>query len=225
MGSPGADHRAHMDGIYRYQRYIYDVSRKYYLLGRDRMLEGLAPPKDGTVLEVGCGTGRNLVLTAARYPDARLYGFDISSMMLETAHKAVVRAGIDDRVKLAEADASDFSAQALFGVASFDRVFISYAVSMIPPWEAAVRCALAAVAPGGSLHVVDFGGQGDLPRWFRAGLRNWLDRFSVTPRDDLEAVLRKLAREAGARLQFARLYRDYAKLAVLEKPVLPLTPP
>ena len=39
-----AAHGQHMDGIYRYQRYIYDATRKYYLLGRDRMLDGLRPP-------------------------------------------------------------------------------------------------------------------------------------------------------------------------------------
>ena len=30
-----------MDGIYRYQRYIYDATRKYFLLGRDRLIEDL----------------------------------------------------------------------------------------------------------------------------------------------------------------------------------------
>ena len=59
-----------MDAIYRYQRYIYDASRKYYLLGRDRMLEELAPAPGGTVLEIACGTGRNLIKAAGRYPDA-----------------------------------------------------------------------------------------------------------------------------------------------------------
>ena len=32
------DAARHMDGIYRYQRHIYDLTRKYYLLGRDRMI-------------------------------------------------------------------------------------------------------------------------------------------------------------------------------------------
>ena len=66
MNSGGSDHRAHMDGIYRYQRYIYDLTRKYYLLGRDRLLADLEPPDGGTILEIGCGTGRNLVLAARR---------------------------------------------------------------------------------------------------------------------------------------------------------------
>ena len=39
-----------MDAIYRTQRHFYDLTRKYYLLGRDRLIRELAPPKGGTVL-------------------------------------------------------------------------------------------------------------------------------------------------------------------------------
>ena len=70
---------AHMDRIYRHQRFIYDLTRKYYLLGRDRMIAGLAVPDGASVLEVGCGTGRNLIEAARRYPHARFHGFDISA--------------------------------------------------------------------------------------------------------------------------------------------------
>ena len=41
------------------------------------------------------------------------------------------------------------------------------------------------LAPGGSLHIVDFGQQERLPRWFRALLRGWLAKFHVAPRVDL----------------------------------------
>ena len=57
-------HAELMDGVYRYQRHVYDLTRKYYLLGRDRLIDGLAVPPGGTVLELGCGTGRNLVKAA-----------------------------------------------------------------------------------------------------------------------------------------------------------------
>lgn len=208
----------HMDGIYRYQRYIYDASRKYFLLGRDRMLDGLKPPPKGTVLEVGCGTGRNLILAARRYPAAHFYGFDISRVMLETASTSIERAGLSSRIKVDEGDATNFSGERLFGVPAFDRVFISYALSMIPPWREAVGAAAAAVAPGGSLHIVDFGQQAELPGWFRGGLRAWLAKFSVEPRAELETELRRQATALGATLKFERLYRDYAHHAVLTRP-------
>jgi S-adenosylmethionine-diacylgycerolhomoserine-N-methlytransferase len=206
-----------MDGIYRHQRYIYDATRKFYLLGRDRMVNGLQPGM-GTVLEVGCGTGRNLILAAQQYPAARFYGFDISHMMLETARTNIARAGLSERITLAQGDAAAFSGEALFGVPKFDRVYISYAVSMIPPWQAACAQALAAVKPGGSLHIVDFGQQSRLPSWFKVGLHGWLAKFSVEPRAALESELAALADARGARLTFERLYRDYAHLAVIQVP-------
>lgn len=207
----------HMDGIYRYQRYFYDATRKYFLLGRDRMLDGLCPPSGGSILEVGCGTGRNLVLAARRYPEARLYGFDISDAMLDTARRSISRAGLAERITLARGDAAAFDAGAMFGRAAFDRVFISYALSMIPPWQEALPMAMRAVAAGGSLHVVDFGQQTDLPRSFKSGLEAWLARFSVEPRADLEAEMAKVAAAVGGSLRFERLYRDYAQLGVVSR--------
>lgn len=218
MGAPGHDDAAtHMDGIYRYQRYIYDLTRKYFLLGRDTMLDAMKPPAGGTVLEVGCGTGRNMILAAKRYPDADFYGFDISTMMLETADQNVARAGLAHRIKVAQGDATNFDAEHLFGVPAFDRVFISYSISMIPPWREALPVAFRAVKPGGSLHIVDFGQQTRLPKAFRAVLHAWLAKFDVTPRPDLEEELRKLAAETGAELKFEHLFRDYAHHAILRK--------
>ena len=71
-------HKLQMESIYSFQRHIYDVSRKHYLLGRDRLLHDLAPPKNGAVLELGCGTGRNLVIAANNHKSANFYGLDIS---------------------------------------------------------------------------------------------------------------------------------------------------
>ena len=74
-------HSALMDQVYRRQRHIYDATRKYFLLGRDRLLDALDPPAGGRVLEVGCGTGRNLIRAARLHPQAIFHGFDISAEM------------------------------------------------------------------------------------------------------------------------------------------------
>lgn len=211
------DPAQHMDSIYRMQRHIYDASRKYYLLGRDGLLDTLKPMPGETVLEIGCGTGRNLICAADRYPHALFYGVDVSPAMLETAARSVEKAGFEHCIRLGKADASQLDTQALFGLASFDRVFVSYALSMIPPWREALAHAFAAVAPGGALYVVDFGEQEGLPKVVRAGLRAWLAKFSVEPRVELEAELRRLAAESGATLTFSRPFRDYACRAVLSR--------
>ncbi|RST84451.1 class I SAM-dependent methyltransferase [Aquibium carbonis] len=221
MERAAPDHAELMDGVYRVQRHFYDATRKYYLLGRDRMIDGLDVPNRGTVLELGCGTGRNLVLAARRYPRAQFFGLDISSEMLATARTAIDRAGLAGRVALARADATRFEARDLFDTGRFDRVFISYALSMIPGWERTIALGIDALAPGGSLHIVDFGGQERLPTWFRAGLRTWLAKFHVSPRDELHAVLCGDCERTGANLSFEPLFRGYAVHAVVRARAIP----
>ena len=210
MATSGADHAGHMDAIYRSQRHIYDLTRKYYLLGRDKLIRELAPPKGGTVLEIGCGTGRNLISAAKAWPEARYFGIDISEAMLETARAKVAAAGLGDRITLAQGDATAFDAQALFGVAAFDRIFQSYTLSMIPDWQGAIREGAGKLAPGGRLDIVDFGQQEGLPRPFRSMLFAWLDKFDVTPRRDLAAAIDTVSKAHGLHARFAPLYRGYA---------------
>lgn len=210
-------HAALMDGIYLRQRHVYDATRKYYLLGRDRLIAGLDVPPGGAVLELGCGTGRNLLLATRRFPHAGLYGLDISEAMLETARHNLRAEVREQRVVLAPGDATAFDAEELFGRAKFDRVYFSYALSMIPDWEKALSIAVECVAIGGSLHIVDFGAQEGLPRWFRAALRAWLRRFHVEPRVMLAAELASQAERIGGRLEFTPLYRGYAWHAVLRR--------
>ena len=208
-----AGHGDLMDGIYRHQRHIYDLTRKYYLLGRDQLIAELDPPQRGSVLEIGCGTGRNLLAVRRRYPQARLYGLDISEAMLLTA-KAHSRG---QHIVYAKADAADFDPKALFGEAAFDRIFISYALSMIPSWQAVLAAAAGMLAPGGELHVVDFGQQERLPQAFRLALRAWLTKFHVTPRAHLRAAIEQLARREGATVTFVPIKGGYAWRLTLKK--------
>jgi S-adenosylmethionine-diacylgycerolhomoserine-N-methlytransferase len=217
VANPDVSAAQHMDAIYRYQRYVYDATRKFYLLGRDRVIDELAPPPGGRVLEIACGTGRNLIAAARRYPGARFYGFDISTAMLDTARQQVRKAALDKSIHVAYGDATDFSPERLFGAPAFERIFISYALSMIPPWRAALQQALGALAPGGRLLIVDFGTQSRLPRWFKRMLRGWLAQFSVEPRDALAIELARIGALPGFSVRHAQLYRGYAVYAVITK--------
>ncbi len=157
------------------------------------------------MLEIGCGTGRNLIKAARAYPEARFYGLDVSREMLDTAEAAIRRAGLAERIAVAQGDATAFDPDALFGRAAFERVMISYALSMIPPWR-------EALAPGA--------------RRRRAGRRAAHRRFrrlrwpvravqggacaagsppsTLSPRDDLGETLAALAAARGTVLRHAR---------------------
>lgn len=202
-----------MDRIYRRQRHVYDFTRKYYLLGRDRLIERLAPPAGCRVLEIGCGTARNLVAAAHAWRDVEFFGIDISTEMLETARRLVERAGLAPDIRLARAEATTFDPALVFGVPGFSRIFISYSLSMMPGWQAVLDRALACLLPGGELHIVDFGGQEGLPRWFRSALRGWLSLFHVRPRDGLQAELASRAQLKA----IERPFLGYAQYAVCRR--------
>lgn len=208
-----------MDRMYRHQRHIYDFTRKYYLLGRDRLIGRLNPRARARVLEIGCGTGRNLILAAHRYPNASFHGIDVSAEMLASAATAIGRAGLSARVSVAQADAASLEPSAVFGVAAFDRVFISYTLSMIPNWPEVLDRAIAALAPGGELHIIDFGGQERLPRLLRFLLRRWLALFDVTPCDRLQSELTDRAARHDAFVWVDRPYLGYAQYAIARMPV------
>lgn len=208
-----ASHAALMDETYRYQRFIYDATRRHYLLGRDRLIAELAPPANARILEVACGTGRNLARIDATHPGRALYGLDISEEMLRSA-----RAKLDGRANLQTADACQFDGRAVFGPHRFDRIVMSYCLSMIPDWTGAVDNALRHLKPGGSLHIVDFGTQERLPGWFDAGLSAWLARFHVTIRRDMACQVTRLAERHGDRVSHAPLYRGYAQMITVERP-------
>jgi S-adenosylmethionine-diacylgycerolhomoserine-N-methlytransferase len=208
---------ASMDRIYRYQRHIYDATRRHFLLGRDTLVSGLLPPDGGIVVEVGCGTARNLIEAARAYPRASFYGFDVSSVMLDTARQRIGEAGLTGRITVKQGDATNFDLERLFGFPAADRIFISYALSMIPPWREALECASRQLTSGGALHVVDFGQLEGFPGIAKSALYAWLAKFSVHPSADLEAELRRVAVSRGLDVFAAHPYRGYATYAALQR--------
>ncbi len=170
-GMPGGDnHAARLEAFYRPQAAHYDDTLARAPLGRDRLLQQLAPAPGSRVVELGAGTGTMLELWGAR---VRALGalelVDICPAMLEQARR---RAYGHPNIRVVEADASAYRApwQA-------DCVYFSYALTMIPDWVRALNNALALLKPGGKLGVVDFYVTGDeagphrvrqgaLTRWF-----------------------------------------------------------
>ena len=207
----------HMDRIYRRQRHFYDLTRKYYLLGRDALIRELEPGAGESVLEIGCGTGRNLIRAARRYPQARFFGIDISSEMLTTARTNIARVGLSDRITLAQADATGFDAKALFGETGFDRVFLSYTLSMIPDWRKALDHGASLLNLGGRLSLVEFGQQARLPDAFRTLLFAWLAKFDVTPRADLPTAVEATANRRNLAPHWQPKLRGYAWSARIER--------
>lgn len=205
--------------MYRHQRYIYDLTRKFFLLGRDGLIAALALHPGDQVAEIGCGTGRNLVALARRHPGIRLYGVDASAAMLATARQSIRHAGLGARIDLAHGLGEALDARAMFGLdRPFDAIVISYALTMIPSWPSVVEHAADQLRPGGRLAVVDFWDQQGLPAWFRRVLQAWLYLFDVRPEPDMPDRFRRLLQRRGGTLVVDSLFRGYAFRLVYTAP-------
>jgi S-adenosylmethionine-diacylgycerolhomoserine-N-methlytransferase len=165
------------------------------------------------VLEMGCGTARNLFRLARRHPDAHLYGLDASQAMLDTARSKASRAGFAERIRLSHCLAEDLDYRRSFGLAQpFDVVFFSYSLTMMPTCCAAMDAAVRNTRPGGGIYIVDFWDQERLPGPFRIVLRGWLNLFGVKHRPELLSHLRCLCDAGAGSLSLRPLYARYAYL-------------
>ncbi|MCD8497813.1 MAG: methyltransferase domain-containing protein [Alphaproteobacteria bacterium] len=209
-----------MDRMYRWTRHVYDLTRKYYLLGRDKAIAGLNAQPGERVCEVGCGTARNLIKMARRYPDVKFFGLDASDEMLKTAGVNLKKAGMCCSVPVTQAFAQSFLPQSHFGLEEgerFDKFVFSYALSIIPPWRESFDHALKLLPAGGEIHIIDFGSQSELPGPFRKFLFWWLKQFHVFYKPEIEDYLRQLATEGRGTLEFENLYGGYCYRAVFKK--------
>jgi S-adenosylmethionine-diacylgycerolhomoserine-N-methlytransferase len=203
------DIRSRMDRMYRPQTLVYDLTRKYYLLGRDRLIAEMGARPGQSVLEVGCGTGRNLVAIGRRYPGVRLHGLDAAAPMLEAARRS---SGAPASRPASPAASPRNSTRG-------DGARAGSTTSSSPtccPWSTTPRPRSgrrsARSGPGGTLHVVDFGDMAGLPAPAPALMRAWLARFGVRHRPEVEATLRELAAAGRGRLEVQPIARRYALL-------------
>ena len=202
-----------MDKMYRHQRYFYDFTRKYYLLGRDKLIAEMDIKRGENILEVGCGTGRNLTILANKYPDTNFYGLDASAVMLETAQKKIDVKGLKN-VKLQKALADDYTFEKTFSQKEpFDSIYFSYSISMIPTWKESIQNALSNLKTGRSFYIVDFYDQRDMPIWFQKILQSWLRQFHVKYPKELIPYLKALEREKIGSLAVKPIYKSYSFLA------------
>jgi S-adenosylmethionine-diacylgycerolhomoserine-N-methlytransferase len=152
-----------LERYYQFHSRIYDATRWSFLFGREEIVQHAAcVTKPKRILEVGCGTGRNLPGLHKRFPQAHITGVDLSEQMLAIAAKKVS----GDQTTLLRCS---YSAPVHQGDRRFDLVLFSYALSMFNPgWEQAIDAAWDDLAEGGCIAVVDFSHSSF--SWFR----NWM---------------------------------------------------
>lgn len=212
------DQRERLNKIYRLQRHFYDLTRRFFLFGRDRLLRQMDVQTGSRVLEIGCGTGRNLIRLAQIGPGARLFGLDASDEMLNTAAAKLDARDLQKEICLRRALAEDFDFRETFGLEEpFDKIFISYALSMFPAWQDALRNALGNLKAGGDLYIIDFWDGAGLPRLL-ISLRNWwLGLFKIYYRPEYLEFLKRLQAEGKGKFTLRSVGTNYAFIVHFHK--------
>lgn len=210
--------RERLNKLYRFQRHFYDLTRRFFLFGRDDLLRQMKILSGERVLEVGCGTGRNLLKLAQLQPEAKIYGLDASDEMLKTAGAKLDARNRQKEVVLRQGLAENFDYQKTFGVEKpFNRIFISYSLSMFPKWREALRNTLKNLETDGDLFIVDFWDGAGLPVWFNRLLRWWLGLFKVYARPEFLEFLKELRNEGAGELTVTPVRWRYAFIAHFRK--------
>jgi ubiquinone/menaquinone biosynthesis C-methylase UbiE len=153
---------------------------------REKAAERLQLKPGDRVLEIGCGTGRNLrPLQAAVGPAGTVYGVDISNGMLTEARELCARNRWSN-VNLIQQDALEFAAPE-----PLDGVMFGLSYNTIPHHLAVLHHAWSLLRPGGRLVVMDaklppgLGGEMILPFSLWLMKRTMLGNPLIKPWDDV----------------------------------------
>lgn len=160
-------YRNRIQEIYRKRAATYDLEvRLFHLLGfrekrcRSAAVEALALKPGNTVIDIGCGTGRNFSYIREKTGNnARLTGVDLTKEMLEKAKKRVLRHGWFN-VDLAHEDVSKFNFPK--GV---DGIISSFMFSTMSEHGNLIERAVQAIRTGGRFVILDVKEPTQWPAW------------------------------------------------------------
>ncbi|HXG85458.1 MAG TPA: class I SAM-dependent methyltransferase [Pyrinomonadaceae bacterium] len=188
------------------------------MFGRDELLRQMSVQPGESVLEVGCGTGRNLLKLSRLAPNAKLYGLDAADEMLKMAAAKFDAHNKQKEIVLRQGLAEEFSFRETFRLDEpFDKIFISYSLSMFPQWREALLSSLENLKAGGDLYVVDFWDAVGLPKLFNDLRIWWLELFKVRYRTEFLEFLKELQTEGAGKYTVTSVGTSYAFIAHFQK--------
>ena len=201
------------DNAYRYDLGVWS----YRLMGVDdrryrrEAVAALGLRPGDTAVDLACGTGLDFpLLVRAVGPAGKIIGVDLSREMLDQAGKRTASAGWRN-VELVRADAGAYDVPGGTGA-----VLSTFALYLIPEYDAVIRRAAAALRPGGRLAILDAKPSDHPPAW-TALFPRWREQpFGIGPeflaRRPMDSIRRHM-RE----ILYTEFFSGYLYLSVGER--------
>ena len=183
-----------LENYYKLHSRIYDSTRWSFLFGREELLNTLPDlPPQPNILEVGCGTGKNIQFLEYLFPDAHIFGIDLSANMLERAEEKLTGS---EQVTLIHEEYGDKE----LALPDFDLILLSYSLTMTgDATEHIFQQMYEDLKPNGYVAVVDFNTSPF--KWFR----KWMGVNHVNLNGHLHPLLQKYYRPVHDEVKSAYL--------------------
>ena len=129
---------------------------------RKQAISALNLKPGDTVVDIGCGTGLNFpLLSQAVTSNGKIIAVDLSDAMLDQARQAIA-ANKWTNVQLVCSDAAQFEFSS-----KVDAVVSAYTLTLVPDCGRVISNAIAALATGGRLVILDMSWPKYCPLWWR----------------------------------------------------------
>ncbi len=164
-----------------------------FLVLRQRFLDEIGQylPREGTILDIGCGFGLFSLYYAQVLPGAHLKGFDLNARRVKLAREAAGRLGLRNAT-YAVGDARGYRPSEEYAAA-----YMLDIVHHVPPEtvEPLLAALYKGARPGGCLVVKDVDTEPTYKRWFTHALDCLMSPRGVIhywPAGDLQALLQRV---------------------------------
>ena len=174
----------------------YDLLVRRTIFGYDQlfpMILGLLmarQPQSADLLVVGSGTGAELITFGRAMPAWRLIGVDPAAQMIQLARARLASQGLSDRVRLYHGNVDGLAPALRFDAATL--VLVLHFLPDDGSKLALLQAIAARLKPGGSLALVDLGGDPADPAYplLLAGWKNFIVQNGMPP-DEVDHLLRQ----------------------------------
>ena len=128
-----------------------------------RLKKAVADIENPLILDVACGTADSTIKIAEKIEDAKVFGIDISTRMLEIGQEKIEKKGLHDRINLSNSCAENID----FEDGTFDAAMVAFGVRNFSDREQGLKEILRVLKPSGTLVILELSEpRNAMVRWF-----------------------------------------------------------